>query len=516
MPEERRKVLLVTFSVLPEPTGSSARATELLRGLTPIYQVDVLTTKTPDHTHIERFFGARLLRVPVGNGEVPARAQAFERAVRRQLESEEYELVHVTDPHGGYPVCELKGRYGYKVVYECQSLPSLDLRHTHPQLENDRRFLAKLRRQEIFCLMNAEAVVVTTQATVRYLSGMGIPEHRMHVIPPLADLELLSKVGPAPGEPEILRVLYLGRDAPWQGLPTLLQAIRLAGERCQIRARIAGPASGERRRLTEMARGLGLLDPGGRARVELSDPVPHDGVVALLQGADVGLAPLEAVPRNADQGVGPAKIAEYCAAGRGVLASDLPAVRELVDPGEQAVLVPPGDPQSLSRALVDLATHSDLRSMLGDKARLRARERFDADGARRTLIGIYRDLVDPSIIVSPEAFHTAASQRGEGVTATVEIPLGSGPPEPTQPSAAIPPREETKTPVDTNPGAMAPVSPSAITPVTPRPNADPSPQASADWYQQLVFGAGPEAPDRAPKGGGAPPDPGPPGRDSKS
>ena len=49
-----------------------------------------MTTKTPDVSHIERYQGARLLRVPVGAGDLVSKVQAFERAVRRQLESEEF------------------------------------------------------------------------------------------------------------------------------------------------------------------------------------------------------------------------------------------------------------------------------------------------------------------------------------------------------------------------------------------------------------------------------------------
>ncbi|MFN7134925.1 MAG: glycosyltransferase, partial [Myxococcales bacterium] len=159
------KVLYCSFDVIPEPSGTSVRATEFLRGLDGVFTVDALTAKTPDHSHIERYHGARLLRVPVGSGDLPARAQAFERAVRRQLESDEYQLVHFTDPYGGYALCELKSQYNFKLVYEVVGFPSIEIKYTHPHLEGDRRFVARLRRQELFCLMNADCVVVGSQVT---------------------------------------------------------------------------------------------------------------------------------------------------------------------------------------------------------------------------------------------------------------------------------------------------------------------------------------------------------------
>ena len=91
MPGELPRILYCSFEVLPESSGRSARATELLRGLAPHFQVDGLTLKAPELSHVERYFGVRLLRVPVSGADLPSRAQSFERAVRRQLESDEYQ-----------------------------------------------------------------------------------------------------------------------------------------------------------------------------------------------------------------------------------------------------------------------------------------------------------------------------------------------------------------------------------------------------------------------------------------
>ena len=82
------KILFCAFQVIPEPSGASTRVAGFLRALQGKCTVDALTAKSPDVAHIERFFGARLMRVPVGAGDLAARSQAFERAVTRQLESD--------------------------------------------------------------------------------------------------------------------------------------------------------------------------------------------------------------------------------------------------------------------------------------------------------------------------------------------------------------------------------------------------------------------------------------------
>lgn len=511
MAEGRRKVLFVSFDVIPEPTGTSARATELLRGLTPLYQVDALTAKTPDHSHIERYYGARLLRVPVGSGDLPARAQSFERAVRRQLESDEYELVHVTDPYGGYPICELRGQYGYKVVYECHGFPSVELRYTHPHLDSDRRFFAKLRRQEIFCLMNGDAVIVPSQVTLGYVKALGVMGEKVRVVPGLVDLPPFSDL-PAPSVDAQLRLVYLGGDATWQGLPTLLFALKTAGEEADLLLTVVGQKSAERRRLEQQARSMKLLDGGGRARVEFKDPVPHEDVPAIVASADVGVAPLETGPRNLETGASPAKIAEYCAAGRAVIASDLPIVREMIEAGVQGLLVPPGDAAALARAIVTLAKDPSLRAAMGARGRERARERFDADRARRTLVAIYRDLLEPSVVVSPEAFAPKAAEAeetGDMLTSTVELPIDGGPPPGTSPGVrARSPEEQTdsaKTAIvmsdeEAEAAFATGATPSAPAPAPPEGASDSEtqPRAALPSAPPATPEAGPDAPTPTP------------------
>jgi glycosyltransferase involved in cell wall biosynthesis len=54
--------------------------------------------------------------------------------------------------------------------------------------------------------------------------------------------------------------------------------------------------------------------------------------------------------------------------GRPIVASDLPAIREVLTDGRTALLVPPGDPQALAHALVRVATDQSLAAALGAAA----------------------------------------------------------------------------------------------------------------------------------------------------
>jgi glycosyltransferase involved in cell wall biosynthesis len=378
------RLLLCSFDVIPGPSGSSRRLTEYLRALPDRFSVVVLSAKTPDHSHIEKYQGARLLRVPVGTGDLGSRIQAFERAVRRQLESEEYALVHFTDPFGGYALCETKSDYGHRLIYEAQSFPSLELRHMHPQLEGDRRFLSKVRRQELFCLMNADLVLTGSPITRDFIHSLGVGQESVRVVRAPVDLEPYPPhaLGAPDGHP--MRLVYLGSQVPWQGLPGLLRGLALASRQVDVRLSIIGPRHPDwQPQLEDLVKELGLGE-----RVDFQPPVGHDDVAKVLALGDVGVLPLDDVDRNRIQGGPLSKVSEYLAAGRPVLAADLPVARELV-PASAGVFYPPGEPQALADHIIELARDVSQRVALGRQARAFAEQRLDASLIRGQLLDIY-------------------------------------------------------------------------------------------------------------------------------
>ncbi|MBN1207740.1 MAG: glycosyltransferase family 4 protein [Myxococcaceae bacterium] len=382
------RLLLCSFDVIPGPSGSSRRLTEYLKALPDRFSVVVLSAKTPDHSHIEKYQGARLLRVPVGAGDLPSRIQAFERAVRRQLESEEYALAHFTDPFGGYVLCERKGEFGYRLIYEAQTFPSQELRYTHPQTEGDKRFLARIRRQELFCLMNADLVITGSQTTRTHIRSLGASTEQTRVIRAPVDLEPYTPevLGVPDGQP--MRLMYLGSQAGWQGLTTLLRALALALEQgAQVKLTLVGARHPDwQPHLEDLAKELGIQE-----HVEFQPPVLHDDLVKVMALADVGVLPLDDVDRNRLQGGPLAKVSEYFAAGRPVIAADLPVTRELLP--DSAVFFPAGDAKGLARAITELARDVPRRVKLGQQARAFAEQHLDAGLIRGQLLDIYDELL---------------------------------------------------------------------------------------------------------------------------
>ncbi|MDP8923315.1 MAG: glycosyltransferase family 4 protein [Chloroflexota bacterium] len=87
---------------------------------------------------------------------------------------------------------------------------------------------------------------------------------------------------------------------------------------------------------------------------------------------------------------------EAMAAGRPVVASAVGPIPEIVVNGETGLLVPPGDPDALARAVVRVLRDPDLAARLGRAGRARVEAEFGLDGMVARTEALYQDLLRTS------------------------------------------------------------------------------------------------------------------------
>ena len=113
--------------------------------------------------------------------------------------------------------------------------------------------------------------------------------------------------------------------------------------------------------------------------------VPHSQVFRYLKSFDVLLAPyqrrVEAASGTSDIApwMSPLKIFEYMAAGRAIVCSDLPVLREVLEDRVNALLVPPDNTESWSVALKKLRDEPALARALGGRAQDLVTARYNWD-----------------------------------------------------------------------------------------------------------------------------------------
>ncbi len=154
---------------------------------------------------------------------------------------------------------------------------------------------------------------------------------------------------------------YAGHLYPWKGVETLLGALAAAPG---LRGRVIGghPSEPDLGRLRQFAANLGLGE-----RVEFTGMKAPGEVPALLREADLLVLPNRATSVSANY-TSPLKLFEYLAAGRPIVASDLPALREILRDRENAWLVPPDDTAALAAALEDARARQGLAVRLAKAA----------------------------------------------------------------------------------------------------------------------------------------------------
>ena len=160
---------------------------------------------------------------------------------------------------------------------------------------------------------------------------------------------------------------YAGHLYSWKGVDVLLDALALVPA---ARGLVVGGHEGEPdlARVRAHAAGRGVAE-----RVEFTGLVPPASVPGYLARATILVLP------NVDSAIGsrftsPLKLFEYMAAGRAIVASDLPAIREVLTDGVDALLVPPGDAAALAAAIARLLDDRALASRLAQAAFDRAAE----------------------------------------------------------------------------------------------------------------------------------------------
>jgi glycosyltransferase involved in cell wall biosynthesis len=274
-----------------------------------------------------------------------------------------------------------------RLVYEAHAVEALMYRERGALYGTgerpSRRKEARLDRRERRVWRRA-AGVVTTTAGIRdsFLERHG-PRGPARVIPNGCDIPV-SRNFPGLAVVDPPRILYAGQLYPWKGVDVLVAAAAtLPGARLVILGGLAGERDLERVRAR--VRECGIED-----RCELQGSVPQAQVAAELARASVVAVPFLRSLMT-ERHTSPLKAFEAMAAGRPIVASDLPSSREVLEDGRDALLVAPGDAPALGAALGRVLRDPGLAERLARGAWARA-PRYSWDARARALVGLFEEL----------------------------------------------------------------------------------------------------------------------------
>ncbi len=178
-------------------------------------------------------------------------------------------------------------------------------------------------------------------------------------------------------------ILAVGRLQEKKGFHHLITACRLlADQEKDFRCEIVGDGP-EEKSLTEAIREFGLGEC-----VKLAGPQPQEKLVESFRRATIFVLPC-VIGGNGDRDALPTALLEAMAAGLPVVSTRLVGIPEIIEHGKSGLLVPPGDADQLSRAILEILRDQKLQQVFGREGRARAEQLFNLRENVRTLRGLF-------------------------------------------------------------------------------------------------------------------------------
>jgi len=185
-------------------------------------------------------------------------------------------------------------------------------------------------------------------------------------------------------EVDVVNVLFLGDISFEKGVWDLLEAIPSVMDRCNCNGIHVKFIFCGRGYIAEAKRRCEEL--GISASIEFHGPVIGKEKARILRQADIFVLPSHSEEL-------PMAVLEAMAYGLPVVATQTGGIPEAVEHGRSGLLVPIGDVEGLTEALVQLIENPKLRQEMGEAGRRLAETKFDQDLIVEKLISIYESIL---------------------------------------------------------------------------------------------------------------------------
>jgi glycosyltransferase involved in cell wall biosynthesis len=164
-------------------------------------------------------------------------------------------------------------------------------------------------------------------------------------------------------------VMFLGTPRGYKGVDDLADAVRRLADDVVLVLVGVDPASGWHARWD------------ASSRIRIVGEIPFEDVPRMLAAADVVAVPQRATTDTLGQV--PAKLIDAMAMARPIVATEVSMIPAILE--GCGVVVPPGDPPALAKAIGELLADPEGAAALGRLARERCVARYSFDAARATL-----------------------------------------------------------------------------------------------------------------------------------
>jgi phosphatidylinositol alpha-mannosyltransferase len=227
--------------------------------------------------------------------------------------------------------------------------------------------------------------IAVSQPAMEYVSRYLPADYR--IIPNGIDTEHFTPDGP--GKEEFadgkMNLLFVGRLERRKGLEYLLNACaKVKKEFSNFRLIVVGPGTVLRRKYEAMVKELGIKE-----NTIFVGFIPSAELPLYYRSADIFCA-----PATGGESFG-IVLLEAMACAKPVVATSITGYASVLKDGEEGLLVPPKDDDSLARAILSLIEDRRLRERLGKQGRVKA-EKYSWTNIARQVMEFYSSLLSQS------------------------------------------------------------------------------------------------------------------------
>ncbi|MEL7002681.1 MAG: glycosyltransferase [Bacteroidota bacterium] len=310
------------------------------------------------------------------------RALAYSAWVDEILQSQYHlQVGHFRDVWGGLPI--LKHPH-ITSVFEVNGLPSIELQNRYSYITKDT--IQKIQKLEDECLQKTDLIVCPSETIKKHLITRNVSPNKIHVI---TNGAIIPKDYKKPSRLPDQYIVYFGALQPWQGVDVLIKAMQYLQDKPEIKLVICSAHKEKFSKVYQkLVNKLGLAE-----QVIWKHKLNKEKLFQIIQHAVCTVAPLTECSRNLEQGCSPLKIFESMACKAPIIASDLPVVREILEPGVDAKLVRPDRPAELARAIRLFVDYPGHREELAQQAFLKLNKMYTWDKIDAKLSAFYDKLV---------------------------------------------------------------------------------------------------------------------------
>jgi len=283
---------------------------------------------------------------------------------------------------------------GIKSIYEVRGLWEITRISRQPDWENSEHF-NMIKRLETQAAKDADLVVTITHALKDELIKRGVEADKISVLPNGVDSQAfvpLNKDNSLTerldiGSDEVI-IGYIGSIVEYEGIDLLIEAIAKLQNKGIDKFKFL--LVGDGRYFSYIKELVKKLDV--EENVIITGRIPHEEVENYYSIIDIAPLPRKAVPVS--EMVSPLKPFEAMAMGKVVLGSNVNAIAEIIEEGNNGFLFEKSNVDDLADKLEYLITNEDLRIKVGKQAREWVVKERDWNVLAQNLIKIYKGVLN--------------------------------------------------------------------------------------------------------------------------